>query len=180
MSTPLPPRSALPNGSDRDWLSALRVYLAASAVLHLVWEVAQLPLYTIGRTGSAGEITFAVLHCTAGDVMIATMVLVTALVVVGSAAWPESGFRPVVVAVVSLGFGYTVYSEWINTGVRKSWAYADSMPTLPVLGTGLSPLLQWLIVPAVALSTAILLGTGTRSSRAETEQRLPMADHRIR
>lgn len=179
MSTPLPPRFALPNGADRDWLSALRVYLAASAVLHLVWEVAQLPLYTIGRTGSASEITFAVLHCTAGDVMIATLVLVTALVSFGSASWPRNGFRPVAAAVVSLGFGYTVYSEWINTGVRKSWAYADSMPTLPVLGTGLSPLLQWLIVPAVALWTAILLGTGTGASRTETEQRPPMPDKKL-
>ena len=108
MSTRLPPRFVLPNGSDRDWLSALRVYLAASAVLHLVWEVAQLPLYTIWRTGSAGEITFAVLHCTAGDVMIATLVLVTALVAFGSAAWPRNGFRPVAAAVVSFGAGYAV------------------------------------------------------------------------
>lgn len=179
MSTRLPPRFALPNASERDWLSALRVYLAASAVMHLVWEVAQLPLYTIWRTGSVGEITFAVLHCTAGDVMIATLLLVAALVAFGSAAWPASSLQRVVAAVVSLGMGYTVYSEWINTVVRKSWAYTDAMPILPVLGTGLSPLLQWLIVPAVALWAATHLGTSTGSSRAETERRLPMPDQKI-
>lgn len=179
MSTRLPRRMAMIDGSDRDWLSVLRIYLAASGVLHLVWEVAQLPLYTIWRKGSAGEIAFAVLHCTAGDVVIATLVLIAALVAVGSAGWPANGFRAVAVAVVSLGVGYTVYSEWINTVVRNSWAYADSMPTLPVLGTGLSPLLQWLIVPAVALWAATRLGTSTGSSPAETEQRLPIPDQKI-
>lgn len=159
MSTQRPASQFPSDAGDLDWHSALRVYLAASSILHLSWEVLQLPLYTIWRTGTAGEITFAVLHCTAGDIMIATLVLVTALVAVGSAAWPESRFRPVAATVVCLGAGYTVYSEWINTVVRKSWAYAEMMPTLPGLGTGLSPLLQWLIVPTAALWTAARLGT---------------------
>jgi hypothetical protein len=34
------------------WLQALRAYLASSLSLHLVWEVAQLPLYTIWTTGT--------------------------------------------------------------------------------------------------------------------------------
>ncbi len=54
-----------------DWIRALRRYLVASAGLHLVWEVAQLPLYTIWSTGTLKQQAFAVLHCTIGDVMIA-------------------------------------------------------------------------------------------------------------
>ena len=142
------------DAGGRDWLSALRVYLAVSGIQHLGWEVVQLPLYTIWRTGTAGEIAFAVVHCTAGDMMIATLVLVAALIAFGSAHWPAHGFRHGAAAVVGLGAGYTVYSEWINTVVRKSWAYTDAMPTLPVLGTGLAPLLQWLIIPAIALGVA--------------------------
>ena len=41
------------------WLSALRVYLGLTAGLHLIWEVAQLPLYTIWNTGSPQEVAFA-------------------------------------------------------------------------------------------------------------------------
>jgi hypothetical protein len=31
------------------------------------------------------------------------------------------------------------------------WDYSDAMPRLPVMGTGLLPLLQWLAVPLLVL-----------------------------
>lgn len=128
---------------------ALRTYLAVSALLHLLWELVQLPLYTIWKSGTAGEIGFAIVHCTAGDLLIAALALVAALVAIGGREWPHQRFVPVVVAAVAIGLGYTVYSEWLNTVVRKSWAYSPLMPTLPWLGTGLSPFMQWLIVPTM-------------------------------
>lgn len=36
------------------WLAALRAYLAVILVLSLIWETAQLPLYTIWNEGTAG------------------------------------------------------------------------------------------------------------------------------
>jgi hypothetical protein len=134
------------------WLGALRVYLGTTAAAHLIWEVAQLPLYTIWRTGTSREIAFAVFHCTVGDLMIATLSLVVALVCFGAAAWPRERLTPVVAATLVTGLGYTAYSEWLNTAVRKAWAYSELMPTLPMLGTGLSPLLQWVVVPMVGFA----------------------------
>jgi len=51
------------------------------------------------------------------------------------------------------GFGYTVFSEWLNVVVRKSWAYSDLMPVISIFGLslGVSPLLQWMAVPTLAL-----------------------------
>lgn len=40
----------------------------------------------------------------------------------------------------------------LNTVFRRAWAYSELMPTLPWLGTGLAPLLQWLLIPPLALS----------------------------
>ena len=34
------------------------------AAFNFAWEVLQLPFYTLLSTGTAGEIIFAVLHCT--------------------------------------------------------------------------------------------------------------------
>ena len=51
---------------------------------------------------------------------------------------------------ILLGIGYTVFSEWLNTQVRQSWSYTEAMPLLPPFGTGLTPFLQWVIVPAIA------------------------------
>ena len=40
---------------------------------------------------------------------------------------------------------YTAWSEWYNVYRAGNWGYTTSMPT--ILGIGLSPLLQWLILP---------------------------------
>jgi hypothetical protein len=135
----------------RNWLTALRTYLGVSVVGHLAWEVIQLPLYTIWSTGTMRELAFAVLHCTGGDTLIALCTLTAALVLVGDPAWPSRRFEGVCVLTVGFGVGYTVFSEWLNTDVRASWAYSDWMPTLPWIGTGLSPLLQWVTIPSLAL-----------------------------
>lgn len=136
---------------DLNWLYTIRRYLTWSAVLHLVWEVLQLPLYTLWQTGTAREIAFAVVHCTAGDVMIAIIALVAALVLVGGPDWPRGHHLRVTLALLIVGIVYTIYSEWLNTVVRQSWAYAPFMPRVPGLGTGLAPLLQWIVVPLLAL-----------------------------
>ena len=60
----------------------------------------------------------------------------------------------VTIAVTLLGMGYTVFSEYQNTVVRRSWAYTEWMPVLPWIGTGLAPLLQWLMLPPLALTWA--------------------------
>ena len=92
------------------------------------------------------------------DLPIALAVLAGALVVVGNSAWPIQRSGRVVAVTMTAGLAYTVFSEWLNTEVRRSWAYSDLMPVLPPLGTGLSPLLQWLVVPAAALWLAFWTG----------------------
>jgi hypothetical protein len=126
------------------------LYLGAAIALHLLWETAQLPLYTIWWTGTRLEILFAVIHCTAGDLLITASALALAALIARIGRWPFFGNRMALTAIL-LGLGYTVFSEWLNTQVRQSWAYTEAMPLLPPLGTGLTPFLQWLIVPGIAL-----------------------------
>ena len=140
-----------------DWLATIRAYLGVSVALHLLWEIVQLPLSTIWRTGTWREIGLAVIHCTAGDGVIATLALVAVLLVLRATRWPAERFYPVAFTTLAVGIGYTIYSEWLNTVVRKSWAYSDLMPVLPLIGTGLSPLLQWTVVPLAAFHLASLL-----------------------
>lgn len=146
------------------WLSAIRRYLVAVAAGNLLWEFAQMPLYALGQTGSSRDIILAGLHCTAGDVLIALAALLAALVAFGSAEWPGNRFRPVTVAALVIGVSYTVVSEYLNTTIRHSWTYSALMPTLPWLGTGLAPLVQWLLIPPLALTWAAerLRGEGNR------------------
>lgn len=133
------------------WLTTLRRYLAMFAGASLMWEIAQAPLYTIWVTGTPGWIAFSVLHCTVGDILIGAAVLLAALILAGN-GWPEDRMVHARVAALTivLGVAYTIYSEYLNVEIRRVWEYRDLMPRVPPFGTGLSPLLQWLIVPMIS------------------------------
>lgn len=136
------------------WLRGLRNYLAIIVVGNLLWESLQLPLYTIWSTGTVREQAFAVVHCTGGDVLIALSALTLALITVGDESWPHGRFLQVAGLTLILGLAYTVFSEWLNVVVRAAWAYSDWMPIISIAGLkiGLSPLLQWIVVPGAAFA----------------------------
>ncbi len=126
-------------------------FLAVLAGLNLLWEIGQLPFYTLWHDGSWQKIGYAVAHCTAGDVLIALACAIVALAFTRW-HWPMLGRQSALflVSFITLSVAYTIFSEWFNTTVRMSWAYSDLMPVLPLLGTGVAPLLQWIAVPILA------------------------------
>lgn len=130
----------------------LRRYFAVLLPAHLLWEFAHMPLYTLWTEGTWSEILFAGVHCTGGDLLIAGSALIVSLILLGS-GWPgdRKAWRRVAILTLAIGLGYTIFSEWLNTELRQSWSYAKEMPVLPLIGTGLSPFLQWIVVPLLAL-----------------------------
>jgi len=145
------------------WLVALRRYIFFAAIFHLLWEFAHLPLYTIWQTGTARELAFAAVHCTAGDILIAMSTMLMSLFLIGDSAWPARKRGAVLALAIILAVGYTIFSEWLNIVVREAWAYRDIMPVVPVVNTGLSPILQWILVPSAAYTLA------TRAGRRSSE-----------
>lgn len=117
------------------------------AAFNLAWELIQLPFYTIWNTGTPGEIIYAVLHCTVGDVLIGTATWAISRLAIGGWQHRPRSEWPLLVCFIVLALAYTVFSEWMNVNVTRSWAYTDHMPLIPPLGTGLTPILQWIIVP---------------------------------
>lgn len=129
-------------------------YLLLLAGASLAWEIAQLPLYTLWQERSRSEIAWAVLHCTAGDVAVGAAALGAAVVLAGARRWPEQGFAGVAAAATAAGVAATLVLEWLNVEVWRNWAYAEAMPRLPPFGTGLSPVLQWLLLPPLCFLAA--------------------------
>ncbi len=146
-SGPSPSRRVREGIEHRDWLSALRRYLVFIAVASLVWEFFHLPLYTIWETGSTSDLIFAAAHCTGGDVLIALSSLTLALFLAGEQGWPGRGYSKVAALTIVFGLSYTIFSEWLNIEIRESWAYRDLMPVIPVIDAGLSPVMQWIVIP---------------------------------
>ncbi len=121
------------------------LWAALAFVLNLTWEIAQVRLYTIWAEADRLNVAWALLHCSLGDVAIALAMFALAGMALRRADWPAS--RPWTGgAIVVIGaMAYTVWSEWYNVYRAGSWAYTASMPL--IFGIGLSPLLQWLILP---------------------------------
>ena len=135
------------NGS---WLMALRRYLMFLVAGNLLWETLHLPLYMIWRDGTVAELAFAVVHCTGGDFLIGLTSLALALLLIGEGDWPQRSYWSVAALTIAFGVSYTIFSEWLNVEVRENWVYSELMPTIPAVGTGLSPVAQWVAIPLIA------------------------------
>ena len=129
---------------------ALIRFFTAMAAGNLVWEIGHVPLYTLWQSGTWAEIAFAIIHCTLGDLLIAAVCLGGAVLLFGRQGWPRRNYWPVALATVIAALAYTVFSEWLNTEVKAAWAYREIMPRLPPFGTGLTPVLHWIVVPVSA------------------------------
>lgn len=133
-------------------------YIPLLGALNLLWEIAQLPLYTLWDEGPPSFTAYAVVHCTLGDVVIGTLALLVALIATQARAVETWRWRLVALFLVIPALGYTALSEWINTVARGNWAYSALMPVVNLGGfeIGLSPLAQWLVIPPVTLWLAWL------------------------
>lgn len=116
-------------------------------LLNLSWEIAHVRLYTIWSSKDAGAIAWALFHCTLGDILIALAIFAFAGIVLRSADWPSSRPWTGSILVVIGAMAFTVWSEWYNVYLAGNWGYTASMPM--IFGIGISPLLQWLILPPV-------------------------------
>ncbi|MBI3916088.1 MAG: hypothetical protein HY322_03670 [Betaproteobacteria bacterium] len=166
-AAPDPGGHALWHQSRAAWRFVLTRFVPLLTAANLVWKIFQLPFYTLWQEGTPRSRVFAILHCTAGDVMIGTAALLISVMFFGRRGWPRSRHGRVVGTATLIGVGYAVLSEWVNTEVTMGWAYAESMLRVPPLGTGVTPLLQWIIVPPLVYALAHALGrtrrTGSKS-----------------
>jgi hypothetical protein len=120
-------------------------------LLNMVWEFAQVPLY--GDLPSRGHWASIKLcaRVTLGDAVIAVMAFWVVAALVASRRWITAPSAAQVACFVGIGFGITTALEGVAIHVQGRWAYAASMPIVPVLQIGLAPVLQWLILPPLVV-----------------------------
>jgi len=149
------PQSAAAGGwlEQRQWHRLPELQLVMLALpLHLLWEIAQFPLYTVWHEGDWTYILYGLVHCTLGDMMILLSVFWLLALLNRSRYWVYAS--PVAVNAMLftvLGVGYTIYSEIVNTRIKGTWGYTELMPIIPVFEVGGMPFLQWLLISPVLL-----------------------------
>ena len=135
------------NPASSSFIARVTLWSALSFILNLVWEISHVVLYTIWREADGLRIAWSVFHCTLGDVVIAVAGFALAAIVLWRANWPVSRPWTGSVIVVIGAIAFTAWSEWYNVYRAGAWGYTLSMPL--IFGIGLTPLLQWLILPPV-------------------------------
>lgn len=126
-------------------LHRLAALFVISALVNLPWEVAQMPLYA--EEGSWFEF---VLHClipSLGDGLIVMLIFCVGWLARGRSDWTDQPNWTAYALMLMTGFSIAVMVEWLGFYVLKRWGYTASMPLLPVLGIGVVPVLQMLILP---------------------------------
>lgn len=144
-------------GADRlpgaGWLTAWwQPWTALAAfgfLLHFVWEFLQVPLYRDMASMPHWEGIRTCTVATFGDVLILLPAYAVVALVARDRWWLRRRSAGAMAGFIAAGVVVTVMLEWLNVYVRGRWAYAPAMPL--VLGVGLSPLAQWLVVPPVTL-----------------------------
>lgn len=145
--------SAVADLADRSLWRVPEVGVAfLSFILHFVWEFLQVPAFEGMMTTPHWQGIKICTSATAGDVGIAlTAFWITAAAsrsrhwIAAPRLW-QTGMFVLAGVLITVGF------EYHATEIASRWTYSDLMPLVPPLGTGLLPLLQWIVVPLLVLS----------------------------
>ncbi len=131
-----------------------------SFLLHFGWEFVQVPAFAGMAEMGHWEAIRLCLSATIGDVGFALTAFWAASLAARSRDWVLRPARLPLGLFLAVGILLTIGFEYYYTNVSLRWAYSDLMPLVPPFGTGLTPILQWLIIPplVVWLSRRHLLG----------------------
>lgn len=119
-----------------------------SFLLHFVWEMLSVAFYTGMMEQAHGDGVRCCLQATLGDMVIALAAYAVVALRIGR-AWLTRSAPGGVLGYLGVSLGITVIFEYVSVYQLARWSYAPAMPV--VAGIGVLPLLQWIILPLLAL-----------------------------
>lgn len=125
--------------------------LILSFPMHFTWEFLQAPLFRSMQDVSHVDGLRICLQATLGDIVIALIAFWTTSFLAGTRRWAAHPDRRSIAAWLSTGVAITLAIEFYSTEVTARWAYGSFMPRLPLIGTGIAPVAQWIVVPMLVL-----------------------------
>jgi hypothetical protein len=120
-------------------------------LLNFVWEFWQVPFFRDMASAPHWSATMFCSLASVGDGIIMLVSFGVVAAIAGAHAWILQPSAMQVAIFAMTGVAITVTAERVATERLQWWSYADRMPTLPLLGTGVLPLLQWLVLPPLVV-----------------------------
>jgi len=113
-------------------------------LLNFSWEVAQIPFYK-ATSFAAGHIAFCALASLADAIMVLLLYLGLGFIY-KNPFWIQDVKLYRVVILIFTGATGAILSELRHLSLG-TWAYADSMLIIPIVNVGITPVLQFMILP---------------------------------
>jgi phosphate starvation-inducible membrane PsiE len=160
------------NQASASAFKMLGVYFGASFLLHLLWENAQMSLFDAGESSRWQTFRMCLWATASGDMLFMLALYLTVALIHKSLWWatdraafshPATWVLPTLVGVL-----LAVNFELWAVHIAHRWSYG-SMPLVPYLHVGVTPILQMIVVPLTA--TALCRWLVTRS-KAAPERRI--------
>jgi hypothetical protein len=126
----------------------------AAFALHFVWEMGHAKWYA---TMNALPFWTATAWCARAaliDVAISAIAYAAAALVARNVRWVRNPRALLLTIYLAIGIVVTLAIERWAVAVGR-WRYAATMPT--IAGVGLSPLLQWIVIPLLVATLAHLI-----------------------
>lgn len=118
-------------------------------LLNFVWELMQAPFFQALPDIPHWEGVKLCGLATIGDAAIALVAFWCVAAAAQSRAWILSPQRRDLAVFVVLGVVITIGLERSALATGR-WQYSEAMPVIPLLGVGLTPMLQWSLLPLLA------------------------------
>ncbi|MEO6136116.1 MAG: hypothetical protein ABIP35_13250 [Ginsengibacter sp.] len=113
-------------------------------VFNVAWEILQIPLFK-GGVYEWQHILFCVLASVA-DVLTVLLIYFGFALIYKNALWVKSVHTTRIILLILTGGAGAVLAEVWHLSIG-TWSYAGTMPLIPIVNVGLSPVLQFMILP---------------------------------
>lgn len=123
-------------------------------VLNFAWEITQIPLYK-NNVYDVLHISFCALAAVADVIMILLIYFGYALVFKNTFFIKNINIQRALLVILTGGIG-AILAEMRHLS-EGDWAYSSLMPIIPIVNAGISPVLQFMLLPLLTYHVSYLL-----------------------
>ena len=131
--------------------SFLVQFVIFTFLFNFVWEMVQAPLFVGAPESAYSKVLKGCSAATFGDVIISLFIYHLAAAFYGSRDWGIRKNRRSIIRYVGAGIAVTIVFEILFTQIWVRWTYLKVMPVIPLVHVGLTPILQWALIPPTVL-----------------------------
>jgi len=125
--------------------------LGYSFLLNLAWETIQTPLFIFEQQSSFSALMGCLLFCSGVDALMTLIAFWLVAFARRDRSWFLRRKAKDWILFVALAIILALLSEYTAVHYRNLWEYSAFMPLIPGLDIGVVPIVQWLLLPPIAL-----------------------------